>query len=83
MQVKPIFLIRFPSSENIPNDKFKKHYELVSKQLPDYNVIALIESGIDRVQFECYNAANATEKDIEELKIMALKILNQNKYNGK
>jgi hypothetical protein len=78
MQIKPIFLIRFPSSENIPNSKFKKHYELVSEQLPDYNVIALIESGIDRVQFECYNAANATEKDIDELKAMALKILNQN-----
>jgi|688.fasta_scaffold105809_2 hypothetical protein len=78
MQIKPIFLIRFPSSENIPNAKFKKHYELVSEQLPDYNVIALIESGIDRVQFECYNAANATEKDIDELKAMALKILNQN-----
>ena len=78
MQIKPIFLIRFPSSENISNDRFKKHYELVSEQLPDYNVLALIESGIDRVQFECYNAINATEKDIEELKEMALKILNQN-----
>ena len=78
MQIKPIFLIRFPSSENIPTDKFKKQYELVSEQLTDYNVLALIESGIDRVQFECYNAANATEKDIEELKEMALKILNQN-----
>ena len=78
MQIKPIFLIRFPSSDNISTDKFKKHYALVSEQLPDYNVLALIESGIDRVQFECYNAANATEKDIEELKEMALKILNQN-----
>lgn len=78
MQIKPIFLIRFPSSENIPNDKFKKHYELVSEQLPDYNVLALVESGIDRVQFECYNAINATDKDIEELKELALKILNQN-----
>lgn len=78
MQIKPIFLIRFPSSENIPNDKFKKHYELVSEQLPDYNVLALVESGIDRVQFECYNVINATDKDIEELKELALKILNQN-----
>jgi hypothetical protein len=77
MQVKPIFLIRFPHS---PEQKanYLSYYEMLIEQLPDYNVLVLMESGIDRVEFECYNALNSTEKDIEELKAMALKILNQN-----
>jgi hypothetical protein len=77
MQVKPIFLIRFPHSPALA-DKHLRHYQMLTEQLPDYNVLALIESGIDRVEFECYNAVNATEKDIEELKMMALKALTNN-----
>jgi hypothetical protein len=77
MQVKPIFLIRFPNSPEL-KDKYLIHYEMLTEKLPDYNVLALMESGIDRVEFECYNALNSTEKDIEELKAMAFKILNQN-----
>jgi hypothetical protein len=77
MQVKPIFLIRFPHSPALA-DKHLRHYQMLTEKLPDYNVLALMESGIDRVEFECYNALNSTEKDIEELKAMAFKILNQN-----
>ena len=76
MQVKPIFLIRFPNSPKL-EAKYLSHYEMLTEKLPDYNVLALMESGIDRVEFECYNALNSTEKDIDELKAMALKILNQ------
>jgi hypothetical protein len=34
-----------------------------------------MDSSISIVEFECYNATNATEKDIEEIKQIVLKQL--------
>jgi hypothetical protein len=34
-----------------------------------------MDISVDRVEFECYNAINATDKDIEEIKQMVLKTI--------
>jgi hypothetical protein len=75
--VKPIFIIRIPASA--PTDNLAEQMDMISRRLhEDYYVIPVRDSSVERVEFECYNAANATEKDIEELKEMTLNILNQN-----
>jgi hypothetical protein len=71
---KPIFIIRFPySPENAEN--YFQMYKQIGKQLPDYHVLCPMDNSVDRVEFECYNAINATDKDIEEIKQMVLKQL--------
>lgn len=50
-------------------------YKQIGKQLPDYHVLCPMDNSVDRVEFECYNAINATDKDIEEIKQMVLKQL--------
>jgi hypothetical protein len=72
---KPIFIIKFPHLDDITKQSFELYYKQISKQLHDYHVLAIVESGIDSVQFECYNAPH-TEIEFEELKQQVLKSLN-------
>ena len=71
---KPIFIIRFPYQEE-NRAKFLEMYKQLGEQLSDYHVLCPMDSSISRVEFECYNASNATDKDIEEIKQMVLKQL--------
>ena len=71
---KPVFIIRFPFIE-VNIDKYLEMYKQIGQQLSDYHVLCAMDNSIDRVEFECFNAINATDKDIEELKQMVLKTI--------
>jgi nicotinamide mononucleotide adenylyltransferase len=70
--IKPIFIIRIPASA--PTDNLGEQMDMISKRLEKgYYVIPIRDSSVERVEFECYNAENATSIDIEEIKQMVLK----------
>ena len=71
---KPIFIIRFPHSPDL-KESFEHTTRWLQNKLPDYHVLPLIENHTEKVEFECYNATNATDKEIEEIKQMVLKQL--------
>jgi hypothetical protein len=73
---KPIFIIRFPYSQD-PNhmEKYLKMYKEIGEQMTDYHVLCPMDTSVERVEFECYNAINATDVEIEELKQMVLKTI--------
>jgi hypothetical protein len=70
---KPIFIIRFPYTKDLSlMERYSKTYEEIRKQLSDYHVLSPMDNSVERVEFECYNAINATDVEIEELKQMVL-----------
>ena len=71
---KPIFIVRFPFVEE-NRDKYLETFKQLGEQLSDYHVLCPMDISVDRVEFECYNAINATDKDIEEIKQMVLKTI--------
>ena len=71
---KPIFIVRFPYTET-NKEKYLQMYKQLGQQLSDYHVLCPMDNSVDRVEFECYNAINATDKDIEEIKQMVLKTI--------
>lgn len=66
---KPIFIIRIPyndaTKDNLSN--ITRHMSDIKRMLSDYHVISLIESGIERVEFECHNAVDVDDIEIEEI----------------
>ena len=70
---KPIFVIRFPYME-MDDEQFIRNYEGISKQLNDYHVLALKDSFVQNVTFECFNAPH-TEMEFEELKHRVLELM--------
>ena len=70
---KPIFVIRFPYME-MDDKQFIRNYEAIVKQLNDYHVLALKDSFVQNVTFECFNAPH-TEIEFEELKRRALELM--------
>lgn len=71
--VKPIFIIRFPYTNNFDQmEKYLKMYKEIGEQMTDYYVLCPMDNSVERVEFECYNAINATDVEIEELKQMVL-----------
>jgi len=75
---KPIFIVRFPYTEE-NRDKYLETYKQLGEQLSDYHVLCPMDNSVNRVEFECYNAINATDKEIEEIKQMVLKQLENEK----
>jgi hypothetical protein len=71
---KPIFIVRFPYQEE-NRDKYLEIYKQLERKLSDYHVLCPMDSSITRMEFECYNVDNAESKDIEEIKQMVLKQL--------
>ena len=71
---KPIFIIRFPYTE-ANRENYLQMYKQIGEQLSDYHVLCPMDYSVERVEFECYNATNATDKDIEEIKQMVIKQL--------
>jgi len=70
---KPIFIVRFPAEIVMENrERFEEAAEAIQRKLSDYHVLVVMESGLEATQFECFNAVNATDKDIEELRDMCL-----------
>jgi len=71
---KPIFIVRFPYTEE-NRDKYLETYKQLGEQLSDYHVLCPMDNSVNRVEFECYNAINATDKEIEEIKQMVLETI--------
>lgn len=72
---KPIFIMRFPYNIVMSEEHFLKNYEAISKRLDDYHVLAMKDSFVQEVTFECFNAPH-TEMEFQELKKRVLDILN-------
>jgi hypothetical protein len=76
---KPIFIVRLPFQ--LVQSAGKEHFERVQhdlyKKLYDYHVLVTMDSSIEKTEFECFNATNATENDIEGLKKMVSNSLNE------
>jgi hypothetical protein len=70
---KPIFVVRFPAELVMQHrERFEEASRELQTKLSDYHVLTVMESGLDGAKFECFNAVNATDKDIEELRDMCL-----------
>ena len=70
---KPIFIVRFPAEIVMENrDRFEEISRDLQAKLSDYHVLVVMESGLDGAKFECFNAVNATDKDVQELRDMCL-----------
>jgi hypothetical protein len=70
---KPIFIVRFPAEIVMENrDRFEEVSRDLQAKLSDYHVLVVMESALEATQFECFNAINATDKDIQELRDMCL-----------
>jgi hypothetical protein len=75
---KPIFIMRFPDHDEIDIQTFEKHYENIGNQLNDYHVLAVIDSYVRTITFECFNAPH-TEMEFEELKKRVLELIKEKK----
>jgi hypothetical protein len=58
----------------IDDEQFIRNYEAIGKQLNDYHVLALKDSLVQNVTFECFNAPH-TEMEFEELKRRVLELM--------
>lgn len=79
---KPILIIRIPhgavTPDGSPEDakqKIYRYYRDLRDQLSDYHVLALYDSKVERVEFECVNVLNAAEEDMENLKSRVLELM--------
>lgn len=74
---KPIFIWRVPLQAVVGNsEQFEQIQQDLQAKLSDYHVLCMTDPEVSSPQFECYNAVNAEEKDIEELKQMGTAMLN-------
>ncbi len=59
---KPILLIKAAFQLN------EEMHLSIKKMVEDYHIFFVVEKGIESIEFETYNAKDATDIDIEELK---------------
>ena len=83
-ETKPILVLRIPHGAVTPGgnpeeakQKIYNYYRDLVEQLIDYHVLALYDSSVQKLEFECINALNATEEDIENLKRRVEKIMEE------
>ena len=68
MNAKPIFLVRMPKPEDDDRDKYIEMMNQLEFKLNDYHVLLAFDNRIETAIFECFNAKDATEIDIESLR---------------
>ena len=68
MNAKPIFLARLPKPEDDDRDKYIEMTRQLETRLNDYHVLVAFDNKIESAVFECFNAKDATEIDIESLR---------------
>ncbi len=73
---KPILVVRFPYRDT-DIDRLEQVTQNLQKQLDDYHTLFLMDSSVERIEFECFNAPH-TEADFEELKAQCLQTINSN-----
>jgi hypothetical protein len=76
---KPIFVVRVPRRDFLGENKTFENIRLqLKEELTDYHVLLVADSDSDRSEFECYNAADATETTIQEIQDKIFEILKKN-----
>ena len=68
MNAKPIFLVRMPKPEDDDRDKYIEMMSQLESKLNDYHVLLAFDNSLKSAAFECFNAKDATEIDIESLR---------------
>jgi hypothetical protein len=80
---KPIFIVRIPRRDFLGEiemlDKLRRD---LKNQLTDYHVLITADSNTGKSEFECYNADDATETNIQEIQDKIFKILKQNETDS-
>jgi hypothetical protein len=80
---KPIFIVRIPRRDFLGEiemlDKLRRD---LKNQLTDYHVLITADSNTGKSEFECYNADDATETNIQEIQDKIFEILKQNETNS-
>jgi hypothetical protein len=79
--MKPIFIIKVPSYVPIDNikDIFKSLQDTIER---DYHILILLDNTVKEWVFELYNVQNASEIEIEELKKIVLKNIEEIVYEN-
>lgn len=78
---KPIFIVRIPHvlREQEGVERFEELQRQLQAKLDDYHVLAIIDSAVDAVAFACFNADDAEQKKIDEIKQMISESLKSGK----
>jgi hypothetical protein len=80
---KPIFIVRITRRDFLGEiemlDKLRRD---LKNQLTDYHVLITADSNTGKSEFECYNADDATETNIQEIQDKIFKILKQNETDS-
>ena len=72
---KTIFIVRIPMDSSYDNESLYHISKQLQSQLYDYHVLPLLDSGVESIQFECFNVVNTTDVELQELKDLVLKQL--------
>jgi hypothetical protein len=74
MTAKPIFVVRLPRRYFQSEPKtYMQALDDLRATLTDYHVLITSDTDLDNTKFECYNAANATEADLQAIQDIVLK----------
>jgi hypothetical protein len=80
---KPIFIVRITRRDFLGEiemlDKLRRD---LKNQLTDYHVLITADSNTGKSEFECYNADDATETNIQEIQDKIFEILKQNETDS-
>ena len=80
---KPIFIVRIPKRDFLGEvEMLAKLRHDLKKELTDYHVLVAADSDTGKSEFECYNADDATEANIEEIQDKIFEILKQNEKHS-
>lgn len=79
---KPIFIMRIPTStanEMAEKGKLAQMMKGLRKELDDYHVLVMADSHVTEARFQCFNADNVPEIELDTLKTLCMQTLKENK----
>ena len=78
---KPIFIIRIPIStlETMGADKLRQIFNNLQMQLNDYHVLSMVDNHVETAGFQCFNANDVPEIELDALKEMCMNALKERK----
>lgn len=78
---KPIFVLRIPIStlETMGADKLRQIFNNLQMQLNDYHVLSMVDNHVETAGFQCFNANDVPEIELDALKEMCMNALKERK----
>lgn len=77
-KIKPILIIRLPYLSDELKDKVLNQLKEYTKDIvKEYHLLMLMESYLEKIEFECLNVVNATKVTDEEIRKL-IKEVNKN-----